>query len=34
MFDRNNDFKPFEKKVWLAFPTMHGVLKESLLVRV
>lgn len=24
MFNRDNDFKPFEKKVWLASPTMHG----------
>ena len=23
MFSRKNDFKPFEKKVWLASPTMH-----------
>jgi len=20
----NHDFKPFEKKVWLSSPTMHG----------
>lgn len=24
MFKKANDFKPFEKKVWLASPTMHG----------
>lgn len=24
MFNKNNDIKPFEKKVWLASPTMHG----------
>lgn len=24
MFKRKADFKPFEKKVWLASPTMHG----------
>ena len=24
MFVKNNDLKPFEKKVWLASPTMHG----------
>lgn len=24
MFNRNNNFKPFDKKVWLASPTMHG----------
>ena len=24
MFNRKEDFKPFEKKVWLASPTMHG----------
>lgn len=24
MFNKNNKFKPFEKKVWLASPTMHG----------
>lgn len=24
MFEKNNEFKPFEKKVWLASPTMHG----------
>lgn len=24
MFKRKTDFKPFEKKVWLATPTMHG----------
>ena len=24
MFVNNNAFKPFEKKVWLATPTMHG----------
>ena len=23
-FNRKNDFKPFEKKVWLSSPTMHG----------
>lgn len=25
MFDTNNDFKPFESKVWLSSPTMHGL---------
>lgn len=24
MFNKNNNFKPFDKKVWLASPTMHG----------
>ena len=24
MFNKNNPMKPFEKKVWLASPTMHG----------
>lgn len=24
MFTRNKDFRPFENKVWLASPTMHG----------
>ena len=24
MFTNKDDFKPFEKKVWLASPTMHG----------
>lgn len=24
MFNKNNNFKPFEKKIWLASPTMHG----------
>lgn len=24
MFRNNNDFKPFESKIWLASPTMHG----------
>lgn len=24
MFKKNNDIKPFENKVWLASPTMHG----------
>ena len=24
MFNKNNNIKPFEKKVWLATPTMHG----------
>lgn len=24
MFNKNNNFKPFDKKVWLATPTMHG----------
>lgn len=24
MFKRKGVFKPFEKKVWLASPTMHG----------
>lgn len=24
MFTKNNDIKPFENKVWLATPTMHG----------
>ena len=25
MFDfKNTDIKPFEKKIWLASPTMHG----------
>lgn len=24
MFQKNNDIKPFESKVWLASPTMHG----------
>lgn len=24
MFKRKNEFKPFESKVWLASPTMHG----------
>ena len=24
MFKRKNDWKPFESKVWLASPTMHG----------
>lgn len=24
MFVRKADFKPFDKKVWLATPTMHG----------
>lgn len=24
MFTRKADFKPFDKKVWLATPTMHG----------
>lgn len=24
MFENKNEFKPFEKKVWLASPTMHG----------
>ena len=24
MFKKANDFEPFEKKVWLASPTMHG----------
>ena len=24
MFNRKEEFKPFEKKVWLASPTMHG----------
>lgn len=24
MFNKNNDIKPFESKVWLASPTMHG----------
>ena len=24
MFKKENAFKPFEKKVWLASPTMHG----------
>ena len=24
MFKRKADFKPFESKVWLASPTMHG----------
>lgn len=24
MFTRENEFKPFEKKVWLASPAMHG----------
>ena len=24
MFKRKTDFKPFDKKVWLASPTMHG----------
>ena len=23
-FKKNNDIKPFEKKIWLASPTMHG----------
>ncbi len=23
-FTRSGDFRPFEKKVWLASPTMHG----------
>ena len=23
-FKRKTDFKPFESKVWLASPTMHG----------
>ena len=24
MYVRRNDIKPFENKVWLASPTMHG----------
>lgn len=24
MFNENNDIKPFEKKLWLSSPTMHG----------
>ena len=24
MFARKKEWKPFEKKVWLASPTMHG----------
>lgn len=24
MFKRKGEFKPFESKVWLASPTMHG----------
>ena len=24
MFNENNDLKPFESKVWLSSPTMHG----------
>ncbi len=24
MFQKNSEFKPFEQKVWLATPTMHG----------
>lgn len=28
MFRKTNDIKPFEKKVWLASPTMHGIEME------
>lgn len=24
MFNKTNDFKPFDSKVWLSSPTMHG----------
>lgn len=24
MYIRKDDMKPFEKKIWLASPTMHG----------
>jgi len=23
-YNKNNDFKPFDKKIWLSSPTMHG----------
>ena len=28
MFRKTNDIRPFEKKVWLASPTMHGIEME------